>query len=129
MHQAGWVIYLLLFTIHGATQTLHAQSQHEDRESGRRAIRIADPPDSSRDSSARVLYRGPHGGQFFLNKMGERVYVGSEGLEATPERDGEGHVIFTGPKGGKYYFDENGRKVYIKKRKPEKPGGGKQPGK
>lgn len=130
MYCRDFILWLYCLAACAGIPVLHAQTPQEKQASRTRTAAAASPRESGRDSSGRVLHNGPHGGRYFLNEKGERVYVGKAGLEGSvPEKDAEGHIVFTGPKGGKYYFDEQGRKVYIRKQKPKAPAAKKQPGK
>ena len=81
-------------------------------------------PEPYCNSDGKIIYTGPKGGKYYINKNGKKTYVKTKIDDKsqdtiyksyTPSYNSGGKTIYTGPRGGKYYINSNGNKTYIKK--------------
>lgn len=63
------------------------------------------------------VYEGPKGGQYYMNKNGNKVYLKDEDKSVAGKKGPNGETVYEGPKGGQYYLNKNGEKVYLKAEK------------
>ncbi len=63
--------------------------------------------------SGEVVYQGAQGGQYYLNKSGNKTYLKDVDSVVQGKKGPNGEVVYEGPKGGQYYLNKNGEKVYL----------------
>lgn len=81
---------------------------------------------SRTDDNGRILYKGSEGGEYYINRGGNRVYIKREdamptynnntsnSTYSTAPTNNSSREIYTGSRGGQYYINSNGNKTYIK---------------
>lgn len=76
---------------------------------GDKALAGAKGPDGQ------AVYQGSKGGQYYINKNGNKTYIKAEDKAVTGKKGPEGQPVLVGEKGGEYYINKNGNKTYLKK--------------
>jgi colicin import membrane protein len=60
-----------------------------------------------------VVYEGSKGGQYYLNKSGNKTYLKDDSNVVQGKKGPNGETVYAGPKGGQYYLNKSGDKVYL----------------
>jgi hypothetical protein len=60
-----------------------------------------------------AVYEGPKGGQYFINKNGNKTYLKADDNIVQGKKGPNGETVYLGPKGGQYYLNKKGDKVYL----------------
>jgi len=60
-----------------------------------------------------AVYEGPKGGQYYINKNGNKTYLKPDDNVVPGKKGPDGQTVYLGPKGGQYYLNKNGDKVYL----------------
>lgn len=64
-----------------------------------------------------AVYQGTEGGQYYLNKNGNKTYLKDTDKVVEGKKGPNGEVVYVGSKGGQYYLNKNGEKIYLSKDK------------
>jgi len=59
------------------------------------------------------VYEGIRGGQYYINKSGNKTYLKAEDNVVPGKKGPEGQPVYVGPKGGQYYINKSGVKTYV----------------
>lgn len=62
-----------------------------------------------------LVYEGAKGGQYYINKNGNKTYIKDEDKVVKGKKGPEGQPVYVGPNGGEYYINKSGNKTYLKK--------------
>jgi hypothetical protein len=60
-----------------------------------------------------AVYQGAQGGQYYMNKNGNKTYLKDTDKVVEGKKGPNGEVVYVGPKGGQYYLNKKGEKVYL----------------
>jgi hypothetical protein len=60
-----------------------------------------------------AVYQGAQGGQYYLNKSGNKTYLKDVDSVVEGKKGPNGEIVYAGPKGGQYYLNKKGEKVYL----------------
>lgn len=80
----------------------------EKPEVGDKAIAGKKGPDGQK------VYEGAKGGQYYINKNGNKTYLKEEDKVEEGKKGPDGQKVYLGPQGGEYYLNKSGKKVYLK---------------
>jgi hypothetical protein len=64
-----------------------------------------------------AVYQGTKGGQYYMNKNGNKVYLKDTDKVVEGKKGPDGETVYVGPKGGQYYLNKSGEKIYLSKDK------------
>ena len=60
-----------------------------------------------------AVYEGPQGGQYYINKSGNKTYLKPNDNIVQGKKGPNGETVYLGTQGGQYYLNKNGNKVYL----------------
>jgi hypothetical protein len=63
------------------------------------------------------VYQGSEGGQYYINKNGNKTYLKDTDKVVEGKKGPNGEVVYVGPQGGQYYLNKKGEKIYLSKDK------------
>ncbi len=64
-----------------------------------------------------AVYQGEKGGQYYINKSGNKTYLKDVDKVVENKKGPNGEVVYVGSKGGQYYLNKKGEKVYLSQEK------------
>jgi len=111
----GFLIVVFLFTSLNSfsqekkdkTTQKTTTEQTKKSESGDKVIA------GKRGPNGEKVYEGAKGGQYYINKNGNKTYLKDEETVVAGKKGPKGETVYVGPKGGQYYY-KDGNKVYLK---------------
>jgi hypothetical protein len=60
-----------------------------------------------------TVYQGAQGGQYYMNKSGNKTYLKDVDTVLQGKKGPNGEVVYEGAKGGQYYLSKSGQKIYL----------------
>jgi hypothetical protein len=60
-----------------------------------------------------TVYQGAQGGQYYMNKSGNKTYLKDVDTIVQGKKGPNGEVVYEGVKGGQYYLNKSGQKIYL----------------
>src|SRR5512138_3879459 len=96
------------------TKATTTQSQVKSNDKSSQADKVVA---GKKGPNGEAVYQGTQGGQYYMNKSGNKTYLKDTDKTVAGKKGPNGEVVYEGPKGGEYYLNKNGEKVYLSKDK------------